>query len=93
MNKEIGQINFALDKSIEYLAERQSAQASSRQQFAMTSINNLALMLSEVSDQMQQQLAQQQQQQQQQQQGNGQCKKPGNKKKPGNGKPSDGAMH
>jgi hypothetical protein len=89
VNKEIGQINFALDKSIEYLAERQSAQASSRQQFAMTSINNLALMLSEVSDQMQQQLAQQQQQQKE---GNGSCKKPGNKKKPGNGKPSAGAM-
>jgi hypothetical protein len=89
VNKEIGQINFSLDKSIEYLAERQSAQASSRQQFAMTSINNLALMLSEVSDQMQQQLAQQQQQQKE---GNGSCKKPGNKKKPGNGKPSAGAM-
>lgn len=89
VNKEIGQINFSLDRTVEYLAERQSAQASSRQQFAMTSINNLALMLSEVSDQMQQQLAQQQQQQKQ---GNGSCKKPGNKKKPGNGKPSAGAM-
>ena len=89
VNKEIGQINFSLDKTIEFLAERQSGQASSRQQFAMTSINNLALMLSEVSDQMQQQLAQQQQQQKP---GNGSCKKPGNKKKPGNGKPSAGAM-
>lgn len=89
VNKEIGQINFSLDKSIEHLAERQTPQASSRQQYAMTSINNLALMLSEVSDQMQQQLAQQQQQQKQ---GNGSCKKPGNNKKPGNGKPSVGAM-
>jgi hypothetical protein len=89
VNKEIGQINFSLDKTIEFLAERQSGQATSRQQFAMTSINNLALMLSEISDQMQQQLAQQQQQQKP---GNGSCKKPGNKKKPGNGKPSAGAM-
>jgi hypothetical protein len=89
VNREIGKVNNELDRTIEFLAERQTAQANGRQQMAMTSINNLALLLSEVSDQMQQQLAQQQQQQKQ---GNGSCKKPGNNKKPGSGKPSVGAM-
>jgi hypothetical protein len=89
INREISKINNELDKSVEYLAERQVGQAAARQQTAMTSINNLALMLSEVSDQMQKQLAQQQQQQKQ---GNGSCKKPGNNKKPGQGKPSMSTM-
>lgn len=88
INREISKINNELDKTVEYLAERQVGQAASRQQSAMTSINNLALMLSEVSDQMQKQLAAQQQQKQ----GNGSCKKPGNNKKPGQGKPSMSTM-
>ena len=89
INREISKINNELDKTVEFLAERQVGQAASRQQSAMTSVNNLALMLSEVSDQMQKQLAAQQQQQKQ---GNGSCKKPGNNKKPGQGKPSMSTM-
>jgi hypothetical protein len=84
INREISSINMNLDKTISYLAERQSNNAASRQQFVMTSVNNLALMISEVTDQMQQQMAQQMQQKE----GNGSCKKPGKNKKPGSGKPS-----
>lgn len=84
INREISSINMNLDKTIDFLAERQSSGAASRQQYVMTSINNLALMLSEVTQQMQEQMAQQMKQKE----GQGSCKKPGNKKKPGNGKPS-----
>ncbi len=84
INREISSINMNLDKTIGYMAERQSSSAASRQQFVMTSINNLALMLSEVTEQMQQQMAEQQKQKE----GSGSCKKPGKNKKPGSGKPS-----
>ncbi|MEZ5172927.1 MAG: DUF4175 family protein [Bacteroidia bacterium] len=83
VNKEIASVHMNMDKAIGHMAERRTPQAAERQQYVMTSINNLALMLSELSEQMQQQLAQQQQQQ-----GNGSCNKPGQNKKPGNGKPS-----
>ena len=36
INREISKINNELDKSVEYLAERQVGQAASRQQTAMT---------------------------------------------------------
>lgn len=81
VNREISSINMNLEKTVGYLAERQVHSASARQQHAMTSINNLALMLSEITDQMQQQMAQQKQ-------GKGSCSKPGTGKKPGQGKPS-----
>jgi hypothetical protein len=84
INREVGKVNQELEATIGYLANRDSRSAANRQQRAMTSINNLALLLSEVSDQMQQQLAQQQQQKKQ---GNGSCSKPGQNKKPGKGKP------
>jgi hypothetical protein len=48
VNKEVSAINSNMDKAIENLAERQSGEAASRQQFAMTSVNNLALLLNEV---------------------------------------------
>jgi hypothetical protein len=82
INREISGINQNMDKSISHLAERQSPQAASRQQFAMTSVNNLALMLSEVLKQMQEQ-------KQQQKQGKGSCSKPGAKSQP---KPSAASM-
>jgi hypothetical protein len=88
VNKEIAAIHMNMDKAIGHMAERRTPQAAERQQFVMTSVNNLTLMLSELSDQMQQQLAQQQQQQK----GNGSCNKPGSKSKPGNGKPSMAIM-
>lgn len=54
VNKEIQAINFNVSKAIESLGERRTAEANRNQQFAMTSINNLALMLNEALDQMQQ---------------------------------------
>lgn len=71
VNREINAINMNMDKAIAALAERLSAEGASRQQFSMTSINNLALMLNESLQQMQQQ------QQQSKSGGTGSCKKPG----------------
>lgn len=54
VNKEIQAINFNVTKAIESLGERRTAEANRNQQYAMTSINNLALMLNEVLEQLQQ---------------------------------------
>ena len=67
-------------------------QSATSMQYAMTSFNNLALVLAESLDQMQNQMRQNQQKKQQ-----GSCKNPGMKKqgncsKPGNGKPSAKSM-
>lgn len=75
VNKEIGDINSNMEKGIKFLAERQSPMAAARQQQVMTSVNNLALLLSESLNQMQQQ-------QQQSKPGSGSCKKPGKNSKP-----------
>ncbi|HEY1025225.1 MAG TPA: DUF4175 family protein, partial [Sphingobacteriaceae bacterium] len=53
VNKEVQAINRNIGQALENLSERRTAQANRNQQFAMTSINNLALMLSEVSEQLQ----------------------------------------
>ncbi len=71
VNQEISAINMNMDEAQNNLEDRMIPQARSRQQFAMTSINNLTLMLSEALQQMQQQ------QQAQSKPGQGSCKKPG----------------
>ncbi len=81
VNTEIAAINDNLGKSIAHLQDRYVPQARSEQQYVMTSVNNLALILTEAFNQMQQQ----QQQQQQKMKGTGNCKKPGS------GKPSPSA--
>lgn len=53
VNKEITSINNNIDQAINNLGERRTAEANRAQQFAMTSMNNLALMLNEVLDQLQ----------------------------------------
>lgn len=53
VRKEIEATNENINEAIEHLAERRTAEATRNQQFAMTSINNLALMLSEVENQLQ----------------------------------------
>ncbi|WP_423148805.1 hypothetical protein [Rubrolithibacter danxiaensis] len=53
VNREIEQINTNIGRTLESLSERKTAEASRSQQYAMTSVNNLALMLSEVLDQLQ----------------------------------------
>ncbi len=53
VNEEMQKINFNIDKSLVYLGERQTAPANRNQQYTMTSINNLALMLNEALEQLQ----------------------------------------
>ncbi|MCO6500962.1 MAG: hypothetical protein J5I47_11405 [Vicingus serpentipes] len=77
INKEIGLINNNMEKTLAYLQERQTPMVVARQQYVMTSINNLALLFDEALQQMQQQA--------QQKPGEGSCNKPG-----GNGQPKPG---
>ena len=58
VNKEMGSINQNLKESIQFLGERQTPLANEKQRYVMTSVNNLALMLDESLQQMQQQAAQ-----------------------------------
>ena len=53
VNKEITGINDHIDKALVNLGDRQTPEASGNQQFAMTAMNNLALMLSEALEQLQ----------------------------------------
>ncbi|MBC7746331.1 MAG: hypothetical protein H7096_14660 [Flavobacterium sp.] len=53
VNKEIQAVNFHINSAIDNLSERKTPEANRDQQYAMTSINNLALMLSDALDQMQ----------------------------------------
>jgi hypothetical protein len=84
VNEHLTDINDNIDKSISNLQDRQVSQARSNQQFVMTAANDLALMLSESLDQMQQEM-------QQQKQGKGKCDKPGGKGKGKGGKPGPSA--
>lgn len=78
VNKEILDIQYNIDKSIDLLRERDNYAAAVKQQYVMTSANNLALLLDESLQQMQQQM------QQSQKPGSGSCSKPGGSKpKPG----------
>lgn len=89
VNQEISSINRNADLAIAHLQERQVPMARSDEQYIMTSVNNLALMLSEALQQMQQQM-------QSQKPASSACKKPGQGKpgkgKPGQGKPSASSM-
>ncbi|RZL47983.1 MAG: hypothetical protein EOP00_10430 [Pedobacter sp.] len=53
VNAEVGKINFNIEKALEYLGDRRTPEANRSQQFAMTSLNNLALMMNEALEQMQ----------------------------------------
>lgn len=59
VNREISAINDRIDQTLENLGERRSAEANRNQQYAMTSMNNLALMLSDALNQMQAKMNQQ----------------------------------
>lgn len=56
VTRELTNMKFYMDESVQQLKDRRLSMASSKQQFAMTSINNLALMLSDVLKNMQQQM-------------------------------------
>jgi len=79
INQEMTAVNFNMEKAIEELQERRTPQAANRQQLAMTSLNNLALLLDNSVQKMQQSMMQ----------SNKACKKPGSgKPKPGSGSSS-----
>lgn len=73
---ESAKIQEAMKKSQTYFRDKNIPSVTKEQQLAMTSINNLANMLSDVMKQIQQQMMAAQQQKS----GSGMCQKPGNKK-------------
>ena len=75
VNREIGLINHHMEQALGGFGDRETALITSNQQYVMTSFNNLALMLDDALQQMQQDMAQKQP-------GSGNCENPG-----GNGKP------
>jgi hypothetical protein len=86
INKEVGDIQNHMGSALKWIPERQIPATRAEQQFVMTGLNNLALMLDESLKQMQQQ----QQQKKNQKSGNGKCKKPGQSQS-GKGKPKPSA--
>lgn len=88
VTREVSQMKEYMDESTQYLKERRPEIATGKQQFAMTSMNNLALLLNDVLKQMQQQMANAMKGS-----GDKMCNKPGGKpgEKPGN-KPGLGDM-
>ncbi len=76
VNREIGLVNRHMGKALDGFGDRLTAEIAMNQQYVMTSFNNLALLLDEALQQMQQQQAQKQP-------GSGNCEKPG-----GSGSPS-----
>ena len=76
INSEVALIKNHLAKTIKYITERKTPQANANQQYVMTSVNNLALILDDVLKQLQKSLP-----------GTGQCNKPG-----GNSKSSSSDM-
>ena len=84
VNREINSIQMNMGKVIGSLEERNTYEASTRQQNIMTSINNLALMLNESMEQMQQQASKKNGNSK----GGGSCKKPGSQGQ----KPNMGSM-
>jgi len=80
VNKEIGLVNSHMSKTLSELGERRTQGVVTHQQYVMTSLNNLALMLGQSLEQMQNQMKSQKP-------GSGSCNKPGGKnQKPGSGK-------
>ncbi|HTA62478.1 MAG TPA: DUF4175 family protein [Bacteroidia bacterium] len=79
INREINATQMNMEKGITALEERNSGEAQVRGQNAMTSINNLALMLNEALENME---AQMKAQSKPKPGGGGACKKPGSGQKP-----------
>ena len=82
VNREIGLVNDHMGKALDEIAERRTPEVTTHQQYVMTSFNNLALLLDEALQQMQQQMSCEKP-------GQGNCEKPGGKGKP---KPSSGDL-
>lgn len=80
VTREVGEMNQHMQSATDRIRQRDLGRATGEQQFAMASMNNLALMLNDVLKQMQQQM---QQQMQGQQAGAGSKPKKGKGNKPG----------
>lgn len=78
VTREVGDMNKHMDGSIKNIRDRRPDLAAGNQQYTMTSVNNLALMLNDVLKQMQQQMSQMKG-------GEQMCNKPGKNSKPGLG--------
>ena len=99
ITKQLGEVNSNISRSLSGLLDMnqsfygnyKNSQASGSMQYSMTALNNLALVLAESLDQMQNQMRQNSQKQK-----SGQCKNPGKNSnpsaKPGKGKPSAKSM-
>ena len=83
VSREISTINRNIDAAIEALNDRNTNVAKSNQQFVMTSVNNLALLLSESLKQMQQNMSMK---------GKSKSKSKGSCSNPGQGSPSAKSM-
>ncbi len=70
VDKEVREIDKNLDKSIKALEQRHTKSVSTHQQYTMTAMNNLAVLLDEMMQQMQKQLAKKRS-------GKQNCQKPG----------------
>lgn len=87
VNKEISNINNNMDKAITSFGKIEINSGLVQQQYVMTGLNNLSVMLTESLKKMQEQMNENKDKKQ----GEGQCNNPGGKKpKPGSGKPSNG---
>ena len=75
IDKELADLDFNHRQTIEFIGDRKKSKVTKNQQSAMTSYNNLALLLNEVLQSMQTQM-------QKMTPGSGQCNKPGGKGKP-----------
>ncbi len=84
VTREVGEMNGRMDESLGHIRQRDVGRATTTQQQAMTSINNLALMLSDALNQMQQAM-QQMKGQGPAQPGSGKGKKKGKGSSPGPG--------
>lgn len=86
ITKEVTQMNNNLTESSQLLKDRKLPQAASKQQFSMTHINNLALLLSDTFKQMQQMMMAMSGEGE----GKGKGKKPGSSPSPGLGESQKG---
>lgn len=82
INKEVSEMNASIDESLKFISDRRTSQATAKQQYTMTSANNLALLFDEALQQMQAQAKSKKP-------GSGSCNKPGGT---GEGKPSPQSM-
>ncbi|MEQ8323688.1 MAG: DUF4175 family protein [Vicingaceae bacterium] len=71
VNRELGKANQSMDRALRAMTERKLGTMAIYQQNAMTSLNNLSVLLDEVVDQLQKQMMESM---------GGQCKNPGNSK-------------